>query len=150
MATGKKKSIDELNMKELTKVMDVLGVSDEGVENLSHARYRIRSALNAAEKTSNSWSPGEVRYFSVSEGFRTVRNLAGVHECPSRGATFRDCFDGSYATLNRYCLRPKETGCKITVFISFMYGPKRHITVCSAGNFIFSFYTRFMLGAFNS
>ena len=78
MATGKKKSIDELNMKELSKVMDVLGVSDEGVENLSHARYRIRSALNAAEKTSNSWSPGEVRYFSVSEGFRTVRNLAGV------------------------------------------------------------------------
>ena len=139
MATGKNKSIDEMTMMELTKVMAALGVSDEGVENLSQARFRIRSALNAAEKTSNSWSPGEVRYFSVNEGFRTVRNLAGVHECPSRGAAFRDCFDGSYATLNRYCLRPKETGCKITVFISFMYGPKRLKTVCSAGNFIFSF-----------
>ena len=125
MATGKKKSIDELNMKELTKVIDVLGVSDKGVENLSHARYRIRSALNAAEKTSNSWSPGEVRYFSVSEGFRTVRNLAGVHECPSRGATFRDCFDGSYATLNRYCLRPKETGCKITCHYFIYVRPQK-------------------------
>ena len=142
MATGKNKSIDEMTMMELTKVMEALGVSDEGVENLSQTRSRIRSALNAAEKTSSSWSPGEVTYFSVSEGFRTVRNLAGVHECPSRGAAFRDCFDGSYATLNRYCLRPKETGCKITVFISFisfMHGPKRHITVCSAGHFIFSF-----------
>ena len=150
MATGKAKSLDKIKLKELTEILEVLGLSDEGVENLSDARSQIRSALDAAEKTSNSWSPGEVRYFSVSEGFRTVRNLAGVHECPSRGATFRDCFDGSYATLNRYCLRPKETGCKITVFISFMYGPERHITVCSAGNFIFSFYTRFMLGAFNS
>ena len=139
MATVKKKSIDEMKMMELTKVMEVLGVSDEGVEILSDARSRIRSALNTAEKTSNSWSPGEVRYFSVSEGFRTLRNLAGVHECPSRGATLRDCFDGSYATLNRYCLRPKETGCKLTVIISFMYGPKRHKTVCSARNFIFSF-----------
>ena len=124
MATGKAKSLDKMKMKELTEILEVLGLSDEGVENLSDARSRIRSALNAAEKTSNSWSPGEVRYFSVSEGFRTVRNLAGVHECPSRGATFRDRFDGSYATLNRYCLRPKETGCKIAVFISFMYGPK--------------------------
>ena len=139
MATGKAKSLDKMKMKELTEILEVLGLSDEGVENLSDARSLIRSALNAAEKTSNSWSPGEVRYFSVSEGFRTVRNLAGVHECPSRGATFRDCFDGSYATLNRYCLRPKETGCKITVFISFMYSPKRLKTVCSAGNFIFSF-----------
>ena len=139
MATGKAKSLDKMKMKELTEILEVLGLSDEGVENLSDARSLIRSALNAAEKTSNSWSPGEVTYFSVSEGFRTVRNLAGVHECPSRGATFRDCFDGSYATLNRYCLRPKETGCKMTVFISFMYGPIRHKTVCSAGNFIFSF-----------
>ena len=138
MASGKKKSIDEMNMKELAKVMEALVVSDEGVENLSDARSRIRSAINAGEKTSNL-SPGKVRYFSVSEGFRTVRNLAGVHECPSRGATFRDCFDGSYATLNRYCLRPKETGCKITVFISFMHGLKRHITVRCAGNVIFSF-----------
>ena len=121
MATGKNKSIDEMTMMELTKVMEALGVSDEGVENLSQTRSRIRSALNAAEKTSSSWSPGEVTYFSVSEGFRTVRNLAGVHECPSRGATFRDRFDGSYATLNRYCLRPKETGCKIAVFISFYF-----------------------------
>ena len=88
MATGKNKSIDEMTMKELTKVMEVLGVSDEGVEILSDARSRIRSALNAAEKTWNSWSPGEVRYFSVSEGFRTVRNLAGVHECPPRGAAY--------------------------------------------------------------
>ena len=139
MATGKAKSLDKMKLKELTEILEVLGLSDEGVENLSDARSQIRSALDAAEKTSNSWSPGEVRYFSVSEGFRTVRNLAGVHECPSRGATFRDCFDGSYATLNRYCLRPKETGCKMTVFISFMYGPIRHKTVCSAGNFIFSF-----------
>ena len=138
MASGKKKSIDEMNMKELAKVMEALVVSDEGVENLSDARSRIRSAINAGEKTSHL-SPGKVRYFSVSEGFRTVRNLAGVHEWPSRGAAFRDCLDGSYATLNRYCLRPKETGCKMTVFISFMYGLIRHKTVCSAGNFIFSF-----------
>ena len=108
MATGKKKRIDEMTLRELATVMEALGVSDEGVENLSDARSRIRSALNASEKTSNSCSPGEVRYFSVSECFRTVRNLAGVHECPSRGAAFRDCFDGSYATLNRYCLRPKD------------------------------------------
>ena len=140
MATGKAKSLDKMKLKELTEILEVLGLSDEGVENLSDARSQIRSALDAAEKTSNSWSPGEVRYFSVSEGFRTVRNLAGVHdECPSRGEAFRDCFDGSYATLNRYCPRPKETGCKMTVFISFMYGPIRHKTVCSAGNFIFSF-----------
>ena len=124
MATGKNKSIDEMTMMELTKVMEVLGLSDEGLENLSQARSRIRSALNAAEKTSSSWSPGEVRYFSVSEGFRTVRNLAGVHECPSRGAAFRDCFDGSYATLNRYCLRPKETGGKITVLFHLCTAPK--------------------------
>ena len=78
MATGKKKSIDEMNMKEMTKVMEILDVSDEGVENLSDARSRIISALNAAEKTSN-WSPGEVRYFSVSEGFSTLTTLAGVH-----------------------------------------------------------------------
>ena len=78
MATGKKKRIDELNMKELTKVMDVLGVSDEGVETLSDARSRVRSALNTAEKTSN-WSAGKVRYFSVSEGFSTSTSLAGVH-----------------------------------------------------------------------
>ena len=108
MATGKKKRIDEMTLRELATVMDVHGVSDEGVENFSDARSRIRSALNEAEKTSNSWSPGEVRYFSVSEGFRTVRSLTGVHECPSRGAAFRDCFKGSYATLNRYCLRPKD------------------------------------------
>ena len=59
MATGKYKSIDEMNMKEQTKVIEALGVSDEGVENRSDARSRIRSALNAAEKTSNL-SPGEV------------------------------------------------------------------------------------------
>ena len=107
MATGKGKSLDEMKMKELTEIMEVLGVSDEGVENLSDARSRIRSALNTAEKTSN-WSPGKVRYLSVSEGFRTVTSLAGVHECPSRGATFRDRYDGSYATLNRYCPRSKD------------------------------------------
>ena len=78
MASGKKKSIDEMNMKELAKVMEILDVSDTGVENLSDARSRIRSALNAAEKTSN-WSPGEIRYFSVSEGFSTLTSLAGVH-----------------------------------------------------------------------
>ena len=79
MATGKKKSIDEMKMSELTTIMAVLGVSEEGVEKLSDARSRIRSALNAAEKTSD-WSPGKVRYFSVSEGFRTVTSLAGVHQ----------------------------------------------------------------------
>ena len=78
MATVKKKSIDEMKMMELTKVMEVLGVSDEGVEILSDARSRIRSALNTAEKTSN-WSPGKVRYFSVGEGFSTSTSLAGVH-----------------------------------------------------------------------
>jgi len=89
MATGKAKNIDEMKMRELIKVMEVLGVSDEEVENLGDARSRVRSALNAAEKTSD-WSPGKVRYFSVSEGFRTVTSLAGVHQCLSRGATFRD------------------------------------------------------------
>ena len=61
MATGKAKSLDEMKMKELTEILEVLGLSDEGVENLSDARFRIRSALNAAEKMSN-WSPGKVRY----------------------------------------------------------------------------------------
>ena len=65
-----------MKMTELTKVMEVLGVSDEGVENLSDARSRIRSALYEGEKTSD-WSPGKVRYFSVSEGFRTVTSFAG-------------------------------------------------------------------------
>ena len=78
MATGKNKSIDEMAMMDLTKVMEALGVSDEGVENLTHARSRIRSALNAIEKTSN-WSPGKVRYFSVREGFSTPTSLTGVH-----------------------------------------------------------------------
>ena len=78
MATGKKKRIDEMKMMELFKVMEVLGVSDEGVETLSDARSRVRSALNTDEKTSN-WSAGKVRYFSVSEGFSTSTSLAGVH-----------------------------------------------------------------------
>ena len=78
MASGKKKSIDEMNLKELAKVMEIFDVSDEGVDNVSDARSRIRSALNAAEKTSK-WSPGEVRYFSVSEDFSTLTSLAGVH-----------------------------------------------------------------------
>ena len=78
MASGKKKSIDEMNLKELAKVMEIFDVSDEGVDNVSDARSRIRSALNAVEKTSN-WSPGKVRYFSVSEGFSTSTSLAGVH-----------------------------------------------------------------------
>ena len=107
MATGKAKSLDEMKMTELTEILKVLGLSDEGVENLSDARSRIRSALNAAKKMSD-WSPGKVRYFSVSEGFSTLTSLAGVHECPSRGATFRDRCDGSYPTSNRYCLRPKD------------------------------------------
>ena len=107
MATGKAKSLDKMGMRELTEILEVLGLSDEGLENLSDARCRIRSALNAAEKMSN-WSPGKVRYFIVSKGFSTLTSLAGVHECPSRGATFRDRYDGSYATLNRSCLRPKD------------------------------------------
>ena len=78
MATGKKKSIDEMNWIELTEILKDLGLSDEGVENIGDVRSRIRSALNTAEKTSN-WSPGKVRYFSVSEGFSTSTSLAGVH-----------------------------------------------------------------------
>ena len=117
MATGKAKSLDEMKMKELTETMEALGVSDEGVENLSDARSRIRSALNAAPKTSN-WLPGKVRYFNVCEGFRTVTSLAAVHQCLSRGATFRDRSVSS--TSNRYCFRPnKETGCKIPVLFLF-------------------------------
>ena len=107
MATGKAKSLDKMKMRELTEILEVLGLSDEGLENLSDARCRIRSALNAAEKMS-SWSPGKVRYFIVSKRFSTLTSLAGVHECRSRAATFRDRYDGSYATLNRYCLRPKD------------------------------------------
>ena len=61
MATGQAKSLDKMRMRELTEILEVLGLSDEGVENLSDARSRIRSALNAAEKMSN-WSPGKVRY----------------------------------------------------------------------------------------
>ena len=98
MATEKAKNLDKMKMTELTEILKVLGLSDEGVENLSDARSRIRSALNAAEKMSD-WSPGKVRYFSVSEGFSTtLTSLAGVHECPSRGAAFRDRCDGSYPT----------------------------------------------------
>ena len=78
MATGKKKSIDEMKWIELTEILKDLGLSDEGVENIGDLRSRIRSALNTAEKTSN-WSPAKVRYFSVSEGFSTSTSLAGVH-----------------------------------------------------------------------
>ena len=78
MATGKKKNIDEMKWIELTEILKDLGLSDEGVENIGDVRSRIRSALNTAEKTSN-WSPGKVRYFSVSEGFSTSTSLAGVH-----------------------------------------------------------------------
>lgn len=103
MATGKAKNIDEMKMRELIKMMEVLGVSDEEVENLSDARSRVRSALNAAEKTSD-WSPGKVRYFSVSESFRTVTSLAGVHQCLSRGATFRDRYEAMRRqTVSGYC-----------------------------------------------
>ena len=103
MATGKAKNIDEMKMRELIKMMEVLGVSDEEVENLSDARSRVRSALNAAEKTSD-WSPGKVRYFSVSESFRTVTSLAVVHQCLSRGATFRDHYEAMRRqTVSGYC-----------------------------------------------
>ena len=103
MATGKAKNIEEMKMTELTKVMEVLGVSDEGVENLSDARSRIRSSLYEAEKTSD-WSPGKVRYFSVSEGFRTVTSFAGVHRCLSRGATFRGRYEAMRRqTVSGYC-----------------------------------------------
>ena len=78
MATGKKKSIDEMKWIELTEILKDLGLSDEGVENIGDVRSRIRSAFNTAKKTSN-WSPGKVRYFSVSEGFSTSTSLAGVH-----------------------------------------------------------------------
>ena len=103
MATGKAKNIDEMKMRELIKMMEVLGVSDEEVENLSDARSRVKSALNAAEKTSD-WSAGKVRYFSVSESFRTVTSLAGVHQCLSRGATFRDRYEAMRRqTVSGYC-----------------------------------------------
>ena len=92
MATDKAESLDKMGMKKLTEIMEVLGLSDEGVENLSDARSQIRSALNATENMSN-WSPGKVRYCSISEGFRTLTSLAGVHECPSRGATIRDRYN---------------------------------------------------------
>ena len=103
MATGKAKNIEEMNVLELAKVMEVLGVSDEGMENLSDARSRVRSAINAAEKTSD-WPPGKVRYFSVSESFRSVTSLAGVHQCLSRGATFRDRYEAMRRqTVSGYC-----------------------------------------------
>ena len=64
MASGEEKSIDKMTVKELTIIMDVLGVSDEEVETLSDARSKIRTALKDAEKTSN-WTPKKVRYLLV-------------------------------------------------------------------------------------
>ena len=62
MASGKAKSIDEMDMVEMFGTMQALGVSFEGVNTLDEMRSRVRTVLNRAEKTS-SWSAGQVRVF---------------------------------------------------------------------------------------
>lgn len=69
MASGKAKSIDEMDMVEMFGTMQALGVSFEGVNTLDEMRSRVRTVLNQAEKTS-SWSAGQVRVFFLSN-FRT-------------------------------------------------------------------------------
>lgn len=73
MASGKAKSIDEMNMVEMFGTMQALGVSFEGVNTLDEMRSRVRTVLNEAEKTS-SWSAGQVRVFFVK--FQNERILA--------------------------------------------------------------------------
>lgn len=50
-----------MNLREKTKLMDVLGVTDEGVKTLGEAKERIRKEIRLAEKTFNGWSSREVR-----------------------------------------------------------------------------------------
>lgn len=57
--------IDEMNLREITEVMDVLGVTDKWVENLSDARERIRTALAQLHEKTFNWSPRKVRCLSV-------------------------------------------------------------------------------------
>lgn len=74
MASGKAKSIDELNMMEIFGAMEALGVSFEGVITLDEMRSRVRTALNQAEKTS-SWSAGQVRVLYFFVKFQNERIL---------------------------------------------------------------------------
>ena len=53
-----------MGFREIIKLMDVLGLMDEGVETLHEAKWRIRKEVQLAEKTFN-WSSGEVRCLSV-------------------------------------------------------------------------------------
>ena len=50
-----------MNLWETAKLMDVLGVTGEGVKTLGEAKERIRKEVQLAEKTLNSWSSREVR-----------------------------------------------------------------------------------------
>ena len=50
-----------MSLREITKLMDVLGVTGEGVKTLGELKERIRKEIQLAEKTFNGWSSREVR-----------------------------------------------------------------------------------------
>ena len=60
MTSSKVKSIDDMNILEMAKTMEVLGISCEGLETLSDMKSRVKTELRQAEKTP-SWSAGQVQ-----------------------------------------------------------------------------------------
>ena len=61
MASGKAKTIEEINsISDIIKVMEALGISDKGCQNLDDLKARVKTELNqSAEKP--SWAAGQVR-----------------------------------------------------------------------------------------
>ena len=60
MASGKSKTIEEINILDMAEVMDALGISGEGLRDLDDMKARVKTELlQSAEKP--SWAAGEVR-----------------------------------------------------------------------------------------
>ena len=61
MASGKRKSIDNMNISEVTTTMEALGISFEGLETfMDEMKSRLLAELSQAAKTP-SWSTGQVQ-----------------------------------------------------------------------------------------
>ena len=67
MACRIAESIYKMSVKEVFRMMEVLGVPDNGLESLSEMRSRLRDALNQQEEKTLNWSLREVRYFRTKK-----------------------------------------------------------------------------------
>ena len=67
MACRIAESIYKMSVKEVFRMMEVLGVPDNGLESLSEMRSRLRDALNQQEEKTLNWSFREVRYFRTKK-----------------------------------------------------------------------------------